>query len=97
MTKLHIDPLVVLETFQRLIGANAFLEVVDEAIPAMDWEQGEALRHFFEEQGWDFGDYDVERQVHDAKFNTWFRCSQHTLSSSFSTRSSKHSFSPTLK
>jgi hypothetical protein len=34
----------------------------------MDWEQGEALRHFFEEQGWDFGDYDVERQVHDAKF-----------------------------
>jgi hypothetical protein len=62
----HLD-FLVLETFDRLFGVNALLDVVDQAIPDMERREGEALRQMAEAESWDYGDYDVERQVLDAK------------------------------
>jgi len=70
MAKIRIDPLA-LETFARLFGVTAFLETVDKAIPEMEWQEREALKQSAEEQNWDFGDYDVETQLLDAKFQHW--------------------------
>lgn len=70
MAKIRIDPLAV-ETFERLFGATAFLESVDKAIPEMEWQEREALRQLAEQENWDFGDYQVEGQVLDAKFRHW--------------------------
>lgn len=70
MAKIHFDHLAI-ETFQRLYGASAFLEMADKAIPQLEREERERLRRLAEEEGWDFGDYDVERQALDAKFQHW--------------------------
>ena len=70
MPKIRINALV-LETFQRLFGVTAFLEVVDKAIPQAEWHEREDLRRLAEEENWDFGDYDVQSQVLDEKFGHW--------------------------
>ena len=62
---------LVLETFQRLSGIKAFLEVLDKVVPEIEWLEREELRRLAEEQGWDVGDYQAKGQVLDEKFRHW--------------------------
>lgn len=70
MAKIRIDPLVA-ETLECLVGTAAFLEAMDKAIPKVEWQEREALKGIAEEQNWDFGYFDVERQILDEKFGRW--------------------------
>lgn len=70
MAKIRIDFLVA-ETFERLFGTTAFMEAVDKAIPQVERQERQALKEVAEKQHWDFGDYDVERQVLDESFGRW--------------------------
>src|SRR5437870_5172340 len=67
---IHFDYLV-LETFDRLFGVTAFLEVVDKAIPEMEWREQEALKQMAERENWEYSEYDGQRQVLDEKFRHW--------------------------
>jgi hypothetical protein len=44
---------------------------MDKAIPEVERQERQALKEMAEEQKWDFGDFDVERQVLDEKFGRW--------------------------
>lgn len=70
MAKIHFD-FLVLETFDRLFGVTALLDVLDQGIPDMEWREQEALRQMAEAESWDYNDYDVDRQVLDEKFRRW--------------------------
>ncbi len=70
MPKIKID-FLVLETFQRLFALNAFLELLDKAVPEAEWQAREDLQGLAQKENWDFGDYDVETQVLDEKFRHW--------------------------
>src|SRR5438128_524850 len=70
MAKIHLD-FLVLETFDRLFGVTAFLEVVDKAIPETEWREQEALKQLAEGEHWDYADYAGQRQVLDQKFRHW--------------------------
>jgi hypothetical protein len=70
MAKIRID-FLVLKTFERLFGVTALLDVVDRAIPEIEWQEREALKRLAEEQQWDSGDYFVESDVLEEKFRYW--------------------------
>ena len=67
---LHFNPLVI-ETFARLHGAWAFLDTMNDGIPAMEEKERRYLEQLSAEGGCDYGEYAVERQVLDDKFHTW--------------------------
>jgi hypothetical protein len=62
---------LVLQTFGRLSGIRAFLEVLDEAVPESEWAGNEKLKQRAEDEQWDYDDFDVERQVLDERFHFW--------------------------
>jgi len=62
---------IVLQTFGRLAGIRSFLEVLDQAVPESEWAENEALKRRAEEESWDVGDFDVERQILDDRFRFW--------------------------
>jgi hypothetical protein len=68
--RVNIDPLV-LQTFGRLAGIRALLELLDRALPDTAWHEHEALKAQAAEQDWEFGDFDVERQILDERFEFW--------------------------
>ena len=70
VAKIRIDFLVA-ETFERLFGTTAFMEAVDKAIPDVERQERRALKALAEAENWDFGDFDVERQILDEKFGHW--------------------------
>ncbi len=61
MAQLRFDFLVG-NTFGRLAGLNALSEHVDKSIPEMEWQVQHALKTRAESEGWDYSDYDVQRQ-----------------------------------
>jgi hypothetical protein len=67
---MKIDTLV-LQTFGRLAGVRAFLELVDRALPESEWQENELLRKNAEEGAWEYDDFDVERQILDERFGFW--------------------------
>jgi hypothetical protein len=62
---------LVVQTFGRLSGIRAFLEVLDRALPDAEWKDNEALKVQAEEQAWEESDFDVERQILDERFRFW--------------------------
>ncbi|HEY6391735.1 MAG TPA: hypothetical protein VIX89_10685 [Bryobacteraceae bacterium] len=68
--KLHFN-LVVIETFARLNGALAFLETMNDGIPAVEEKEHRYLELLASEDGWEYGDYVVEKDVLNNKFHTW--------------------------
>jgi len=62
---------VVIETFARLHGVQAFLETMNEGIPTVEEKAHRYLEQLAEKAGWEKGDYTVERSVLDAKFHLW--------------------------
>lgn len=62
---------LVLQTFGRLSGVRAFLDVLDRALPESEWADNEALKQQAEAEDWEFGDFDVERQILDERFQFW--------------------------
>jgi hypothetical protein len=68
--KIIIDPLAI-TTFGRLAGVHAFVTLLDNSMPEVEWREREALNHVAEEQDWDFGDYSVESQLLDERFRHW--------------------------
>src|SRR5258706_12592933 len=62
---------LVLQTFGRLAGVRAFLEVLDRALPESEWAHNEALKERAEQQDWEFAEFDVERQILDERFQFW--------------------------
>ena len=67
---MRFDTLVV-QTFGRLAGIRAFLEVLDRALPESEWSDNEKLKERAEQERWDFGDFQVERQILDERFQFW--------------------------
>jgi hypothetical protein len=70
MFKLQFNPLVI-ETFARLHGALAFLETMNDGIPALEENQHRYLEQLAKDGGWDFGDYAAERDTLNHDFRTW--------------------------
>lgn len=70
MFKLQFNPLVI-ETFARLHGALAFLETMNDGIPALEENQHRYLEQLAKDGGWDFGDYAAERDTLNHGFRTW--------------------------
>ncbi len=70
MAKFRFD-MLALETFGRIFGVKALLEALDKALPEADWQQQEELLRVAREQNWAYDEYEVERQVRDAKFRHW--------------------------
>ncbi len=70
MAKFHFDTLVLV-TFQRLSGIASFLDVIDKATPAIEFDEREAIKRLAEQEQWDFGDYQIETQVIDERFGHW--------------------------
>jgi hypothetical protein len=67
---MRLDTLV-LETFGRLAGIRAFLELLDCALPEFEWSDNEALKQRAEGEDWEFADFDAERQVLNDRFRFW--------------------------
>jgi hypothetical protein len=84
------NPLVI-GTFARLHGAWAFLETMNVGIPTVEEKEHRYLEQIATEEGWGNGDYFVERDVLNEKFQVGFRHSLRTLRSSFSIRSLRRS------
>jgi hypothetical protein len=59
------------KTFERLFGISALLDVVDNAIPRMEWLERQALDQLATEEQFDSSEYDAERQVLNEKFRCW--------------------------
>jgi hypothetical protein len=68
--KFHINP-VVIETFARLHGAMAFLETMNDGVPAVEEKERRYLQQLASEGSWGYGDYAVERDILDQKFHSW--------------------------
>lgn len=62
---------LALDTFNRLLSARAFIKLLDDAVLRSEWEETEALKQVAEQEGWDYSDYEIERQVLDEKFRHW--------------------------
>ena len=62
---------LVLQTFGRLAGIRAFLELLDRALPESEWQENEELRTRAEGEEWDFAEFDGEREIVDERFQFW--------------------------
>ena len=58
-------------TVGRLAGLHAFLDVLDRALPEYEWADNESLKHMAEDEGWEWADFEVERQVLNDRFRFW--------------------------
>ncbi|PYV81008.1 MAG: hypothetical protein DMG05_30680, partial [Acidobacteria bacterium] len=67
---MRISPLVS-QTFQRLAGIRALLELLDQALPESEWRESEALKQLADEQNWDFSDFDTESHILNERFRFW--------------------------
>lgn len=65
-----IDTLAI-TTFRRLAGIDAFISLLDNSMPEVEWREREALNHVAQEQDWDFVDYSGESQLLDERFRHW--------------------------
>ena len=63
--------ILVLETFGRLEGIRSFLNLLDRSLPESEWSDNEELKRKAEDEGWEFDDFDVERQILDDRFQFW--------------------------
>lgn len=70
MPKFRLNPLAM-DTFGRLAGIRAYLDLLDKEMSAIEAKEREHLQETAETQGWDYSDYDVERQVLDERFGHW--------------------------
>jgi hypothetical protein len=70
MPTYRINPLA-LDTFGRLAGVRAYLDLVDTAMPQIEFQERERLKEFAEDHGWEAGDYFTEDQVLDERFRHW--------------------------
>lgn len=66
----HVNPLVI-ETYARLDGALAFLETMNDGIPAVEEKERRYLEQLAEKSGWEYGEYALESGILDEKFHTW--------------------------
>lgn len=64
------SPLVA-QTFGRLAGISALLELLDGSMPESEWAENEELKQRAEEEDWEFWEFDVERQVLEERFQFW--------------------------
>ena len=60
-----------METTGRLAGVKSLLRLLEEAIPEFEQREQAALRELARNEDYDFGDYDVERQIVDGHFKYW--------------------------
>jgi len=67
---MQLDPLVA-QTFGRLAGIRAFLDLLDRALPDYEWSDNEALKQRAEDEKWESVDFDVERHGLDERFQFW--------------------------
>ena len=65
-----LSPLVA-QTFGRLAGISALLELLGRSIPESKWAENEELKRKAEEDGWKYEDFDVERQILEERFQFW--------------------------
>lgn len=70
MPKISFSPLVV-ETSERIYGLSALVELIYRSTPEIEFRDREALKDLAENEGWDYGDYQVEGQMLDVKFQYW--------------------------
>ena len=63
--------ILVSQTFARLAGVRALLDLLDEALPRSEWYETEALRKMAQQQHWPVEDFMVEEQVLNEKFRFW--------------------------
>ena len=63
--------ILVLETFGRLSGVRSFVDLLDRSLPESEWSENEELKRRAEDESWDFGDFDIARQVLDDRFQFW--------------------------
>lgn len=70
MAIIHFCP-VVIQTFTRLDAVSDFLEIVDDAISNVESQQHDQLTQRAEQEGWQYGEFSVERDILNAKFRTW--------------------------
>lgn len=62
---------LVLQTFGRLAGVRAFLDVLDRTIPESEWKENEELKERAEQENLEYADFDVERQILEDRFQFW--------------------------
>lgn len=67
---IRFNPLVA-QTFGRLAGISALLELLGRSIPESKWAENEELKRKAEEEGWSYEDFDVERQILEERFKFW--------------------------
>ena len=58
----------VLDALNRLTGVRAFIDHADQSIPAMEYQAQKALKELAEQEGWDYQEYDCEKQGLDADY-----------------------------
>ena len=68
--KLEFCPITI-NTFGRLDGIISFLDVLDRALPELEWADNKALEKKAADENWEYPDFDTERQILDAKFRFW--------------------------
>jgi hypothetical protein len=59
---------LALNTFERLVGVGAFVDLLDEAVPSIELRKREELKQLAEQEGWDYSDYQVESDALGEKF-----------------------------
>ncbi len=68
--KIHFDPLLI-KSDERLAAVRALLQLLEEAVPEHEERDRTELRKRASIQGWDFSEYDMQRQIHDSRFRFW--------------------------
>lgn len=58
----------VLNALNRALGIRAFIEHADKSIPEMEWQAQESLKGLAKEEGWEYSQYDGERQGLEADY-----------------------------
>ncbi len=62
---------LVADTFASISGIKALLDHADRSMPEMEWQEQENLKKLAESEGWDYHDYDAERQGLEADYRHW--------------------------
>jgi hypothetical protein len=78
MAKIQFDFLVG-ETFDRILGAIALLDLLDESVPRADFQEREELHALAKRQKWDLRDYYIDIQVLGEKYHSVARLSAYAI------------------
>ena len=62
---------LALDTFNRLLTTTDFINLLNDALPTKALQVQDELKLIAESGGWDYVDYEVERQSLDEKFDHW--------------------------